>query len=112
MPVAFVVAGALRLSLWRKTGDLREDYRSACSEVEAACRPGDAIVSITGTVEPFSSASLRHYSRARPDMLASIVSEQGSARVVQNTRLETSRLYVVYREADDAALRWPRCNDR
>jgi uncharacterized membrane protein len=97
-----VVAGALSLSLWHKTGNLREDYRSACSEIEAAWRPGDSIVSITGTIEPFSSASLRHYLRARPEMLASIVSEQDIAVILQRVQADKSRLHVVYRDADYA----------
>ena len=103
MLVAVVVVGALLLSLLHKTGNLREDYRSACAEIEAIWRQGDAIASISGTAEPFSSASLRHYFRVRPQMLASIVSEQDIADVVQRTRVGTSRLHVVYREADYAA---------
>ena len=101
--VALIVAGALLLSLWHKSGNLREDYRSACAEVEAAWRPGDSIVSITGTVEPFSSACLHHYFRTRPDLLACIESEQDIAALVQRTRLGNAHLHVVYREADYAA---------
>ncbi len=101
--VTSVVAGALLLCLWHKTGNLREDYRSACAEVEAAWAPGDLVVGISGTVEPFSSAMLRHYFRARADVLASIVSEAQIADVVARTKQAGARLHVVYREADYAA---------
>ncbi len=101
--VTFAVAGALLLSVWHKTGNLREDYRSACAEVEAAWKPGDLVVGISGTVEPFSSAMLRHYFRERADVLASIVSEELIADVVARTKQAGARLHVVYREADYAA---------
>ncbi len=100
--VAIMVAGALLLSLWHKTGNLREDYRSACAEIEAAWKPGDLVVAISGTVEPFSSAMLRHYFRARADVLASIVSEEQIDDVVARTKQAGARLHVVYREADYA----------
>jgi len=99
---AFVVAGALLLSLWHKRGNLREDYRSACAEVEAIWRPGDAVVAISGTAEPFSSAPLRHYFRDREDVLGSVVSESDIAEVVSRIQIEKRRLHVIYREADYA----------
>ena len=46
---------------------------------------------------------LRHYFRARDDLLASIVSEAQIDDVVARTKKAGARLHVVYREADYAA---------
>jgi hypothetical protein len=69
---AVLCMGLLLHTVLLRQRNLREDYSAACAEVENAWRPGDRVVSITGTSATFADAPLRHYLRARPDILASL----------------------------------------
>lgn len=93
--VALLVACALA-SAYENTRNLREDFRSACTEVEAAWVPGDRIVSATGTLPGFNEAPLLHYLRDRPELLRSIAAPDAGLPA-------GTRLHVLYREADYAA---------
>ena len=68
----FVALVMALLTGMHRTGNRREDYRAACALVEQRWRPGDAVVAVSGTPERFSQAPLRHYLRARPDILATL----------------------------------------
>jgi len=57
-----------------RTRNLREDCARACDELAREWRPGDRVVSITGTEERFKLAPLEHYLRERPEILASVSS--------------------------------------
>ena len=98
-----VLGGAALLLAAHRSGNLREDYRSACAELAAAWQPGDAVLMVTGTVTGFSQAGLRHYLRDRPEILASLV-EADDARVSIASLIERgSRLHVIHRTAPYAA---------
>lgn len=68
----FACLGCLGVTWIHRTGNLREDFRSACAELAANWKPGDAVVVVTGTPEGFSEGAVRHYLRDRPEILASV----------------------------------------
>ncbi|MCA8964017.1 MAG: glycosyltransferase family 39 protein [Planctomycetes bacterium] len=95
-------AATLAACLLLRQENLREDYRSACAEALAALRPGDLLVSVTGSPEPFSRAPLQHYLRALPDLEQRLV-DPVQARARLEDPAFTADLHVVYRVADYAA---------
>ena len=67
-----IVVAMSALLVAHRSGNRREDYRSAVALLEQRWQPDDAIVAVSGTPELFSQALLRHYLRARPDIIASL----------------------------------------
>ncbi len=102
-PAVVVAAtiGCLALSYAHRLGNRREDYRSACAEVERAFAPGDKIVAVSGTTEVFSQHPLRHYLRHRPDLLAAIADQRTLLAEAEQWPTGT-RIHVVYRVAEFA----------
>jgi len=95
---SIALAGCLALSFVHKAGNHKEDFRTAYAEVVANWRPGDRVCSITGTVEGFSDAPLRHYLREHPQLLRSLVPER--LFIDERVRLAAgTRVHVVYRDA-------------
>lgn len=99
-----VGAGLLALglgahSLVLRVRNLREDYRSACAELAREWRPGDRVVSITGTDELFELAPLRHYLRERPEILAACSTWERIETQLDEVLSREARLHVVYRES-------------
>lgn len=92
-----LVVGCLAWTLHLRTENRSEDFRSACAEVREAWKPGDEIVVVTGTPEPFASGAVRHYLRDRPDLLDALVPETELARVVAELRASPGRLHVIHR---------------
>lgn len=82
--------------------NLREDYSAACAEVESAWRPGDRVVSITGTSAAFADAPLRHYLRSRPDILGSLTTWKSLTHELASGTPRDLTLHVVYRDSDYA----------
>lgn len=99
---AALVAGCLAISGVQKRENLREDYRSACAELAAAFRPGDAVAAVSGLPEGFSQSPLRHYLRERPRILGSIVDIGAVAAGEAELPPRGTRLHVIYRDADYA----------
>jgi len=95
------VAACLAVTLLHRAGNRREDYRSACADIVAAWRPGDWIVAVSGTPEPFSQHPLRHYLRGRPEVLAAIV-DRSTLPAAAATWPAGTRLHVVHRIAEYA----------
>ncbi len=93
--------GCLALSYAHSLGNRREDYRSACAEVERAFAPGDKIVSVTGTNEVFAQHPLRHYLRHRQDLLVAIV-DRRTVLAEADLWPTGTRIHVVYRVAEYA----------
>ncbi len=96
LPVATLTA-----TLLLRQQNLREDYRSACAEALAALRPGDLLVSITGTPEPFSRAPVQHHLRELPDLDHRLV-DPVTARARLDDPDFTANVHVIYRVADYA----------
>jgi hypothetical protein len=59
------------------------------------------VVSVTGTVPGFNDATVKHYLRDRPDILASLVSTEDLRG--SQARAKGARLHVVYRAATTRA---------
>lgn len=93
------VGGALTLSLLHRQGNLREDYRSACLDLASNWQPGDKVVSITGTPEPYGQSAPRHYLRERPDILASIEPLPNLHARLDRAEPALGRVHVIYRDA-------------
>lgn len=93
------VGGALALSLLHRQGNLREDYRSACLELASSWQPGDTVVSITGTPEPYNQSTPRHYLRERPDILASLQPLAVLHERLDRAEPDLGRVHVIYRDA-------------
>jgi hypothetical protein len=100
--VGIAFAGALGLACLHKTMNLREDYRSACAELAEQWKSGDAVLAISGTPEVFSQAPLRHYLRARPDVLDSIRDSTQAVTAIRESFAPAQRVHVIYREAEYA----------
>jgi 4-amino-4-deoxy-L-arabinose transferase-like glycosyltransferase len=64
---ALVHVGVARSRNWK------QDYRAAYAEVVARWRPGDAVLSVTGTYPGFDEAPARHYLREHGAEIASLV---------------------------------------
>lgn len=86
-------------SLELRVRNLREDYRSACAELAREWRPGDRVVSITGTDALFELAPLRHYLRERPEILAACSTWERIETHLDEVLSREARLHVVYRES-------------
>jgi len=96
---ALLALGLGAHSLELRTRNLREDYASACAELAREWRPGDRVVSITGTEELFELAPLEHYLRERPEILASVSSWERIETRLAEVLPSGARLHVVYRES-------------
>jgi hypothetical protein len=81
-------------------GNLREDYRSACSELAVTWQQGDRVIAVSGTPEHSSQAPLHHYLRKRPEVIASIssVADYLSASQTPARSGTGGALHVIYRE--------------
>ena len=116
---AFVAIVLVALTVVHRTANRREDYRSACALVEQRWQAGDEVVAVSGTPELFSQAALRHYLRARQDIVASLRPiaswpEQGNApravhvvyRVNDYARPDLQRVSAGRSEAFTAPVQW------
>ncbi len=80
-----------------RSGNHKDDYRAAVAELAQAFAPGDFVVAVTGTSEPFSQAGLRHYLRAHPAALAAVRDLPDLLDVLERGALPAARLQVLYR---------------
>lgn len=96
--VGVLVAGGCGITILQKMSNRREDYRSACDEIVARWRPGDRIVVITGTPDPFAEAPVRHYLRERPDMLQATAHLSDVLSAIPKRLPPGTRVHVVHRE--------------
>ena len=99
---AVLCMGLLLHTVLLRQRNLREDYSSACAEVESAWRPGDRVVSVTGTSATFADAPLRHYLRTRPEILASLTTWRRVTEELSAGSKMDFTLHVVYRDSDYA----------
>jgi mannosyltransferase len=95
--VAAVAVACVTLTLWLRTENAYEDYRGACAEVRASWRPGDRILVISGAPEPFCCATVRHYLRDDPELLAALVPPDELTTAITELRANGGRLHVVHR---------------
>ncbi|MBL8692533.1 MAG: glycosyltransferase family 39 protein [Planctomycetes bacterium] len=98
VPAALALALGLSIfTVFHRMGNRREDFRSACADLEQRWRAGDACVVVSGTPELFAQGAVRHYLRQRPDILGSLGSlppfQEGSVRIARG-----SSLHVIYRD--------------
>jgi uncharacterized membrane protein len=100
--VAIAVAGSLSATLWLRSANRFEDFRGASREVAASWRPGDRIVVVTGTPEPFASGAVRHYLREQPELLSSLVAEEALDQLLAGGLPREGRLHVVHRASSGA----------
>lgn len=97
---AVLVLCLLSISVLHKTGNRREDYRSACAEIIERWRPGDRVVVITGTPQPFADAPVNHYLRSCPEIVQSITSPAALLPFPADAANRAgARFHVVYRKA-------------
>lgn len=95
-----VVLGVLAVTVYQKTDNFREDFRSACRELVERWRDGDRVLVVTGTPDAFNDATVAHYLRVqgRPDILESM--RRASAYFDGPVVPEVGRrLHVIYRSA-------------
>jgi hypothetical protein len=83
-----------------KTGNRREDYRSACSELVAQWRSGDALLVISGTPEVFSQAPVRHYLRDHPEIADAILDWPAVSGAIEAALVPHQRVHVIHRQAE------------
>src|SRR5262249_53089211 len=96
---AFAISGCLWVTMLQKCENRHEDYRTVCSDVIRTWHPGQAIVSVTGTYEGYSEATVRHYLRAYPEMLACTVD---ASRLLSDDPIAPDDFQVIYRDANYA----------
>ncbi len=89
------VLGSLGVTLQHRRANHREDYRTALAEVAARWRPGDGVLSITGTPGRTSRAPLEHYLRDAPGPLGAVLDWED----VAGGPYTRGRLHVVVRGA-------------
>jgi len=107
LAIAAAIVLALGLStftVFHRLGNRREDFRSACGDLEQRWRAGDACVVISGTPELFAQGAVRHYLRQRPDILGSLGAlspfQEGSVRLARGLSLHVIYRDNVYAEPD------------
>jgi 4-amino-4-deoxy-L-arabinose transferase-like glycosyltransferase len=99
--VSFVaIGGALGLALWHKTGNRREDYRSACTELVTQWQKGDALLVVSGLPEVFSQAPVRHYLRDHPEIEGAILDMPEVSRGIRESFAPHQRVHVIHRQAE------------
>jgi hypothetical protein len=86
------VLGCLAITLLHKTGNHREDFRSAVAEVVAAWEPGDRLFVATGAPAGFAESPVVYYLRDEPEVLAGLATWDEAAAWA-------GRLHVVHRRA-------------
>jgi hypothetical protein len=101
LATASLVAGCAAMTSWLRTESRFEDFRGASRELLEAWREGDRVVVLTATPEPFASGVVRHYLRERPDVLASLLPEDGLPDLLAESA-PGERLHVVFRESSGA----------
>jgi hypothetical protein len=95
---SIAAAGTLGIAILQKCGNCREDYRSACAEITERWQPGEPILVLTGTSDPFAEGTIRHYFRERPAMLASILHARQVAATGGSSLPRGARVHVVLRK--------------
>lgn len=98
LALAVVLALAAQ-SLRLRQVNMREDFRSASADLLASWMPGDRVVVVTSTPEPFASAAVRHYVRTRPDVAASILAETELPALLTGGLPAGARLHVIERSS-------------
>jgi 4-amino-4-deoxy-L-arabinose transferase-like glycosyltransferase len=95
---AALLGCALILCALQLSENRREDYRDACREIVDRWRSGDHLLVVCCVPKPYVLATVDHYLRDRPDILASVVDTDrylsGAERLPSG-----SRLHVLWREA-------------
>jgi hypothetical protein len=93
-----LLACALALSVLQLAENRREDYRSACREIEERWQPGDRLLVICCVPKPYVLATVDHYLRERPDILESAL--DADAYLAGREPLPAgTRIHVIWREA-------------
>ncbi len=93
-----LLAGCAAMTVLHKLENRKEDFRDACAHVAASWRPGDAVVSVTGTEPGFSESPLLYYLRERPEIAASLVDER-ELLLRRGSLPRGLRIHVVFRDA-------------
>jgi len=97
--VALVLSGSLALALVHKQANLRQDYRSACSDVQANWQPGDVLVPIHAAEWGYAKALLAHYLRGRPEIVAGLRPQEEVLGLVQSQPRKAQRVHLVHLHA-------------
>jgi 4-amino-4-deoxy-L-arabinose transferase-like glycosyltransferase len=98
--LSIAIGGAFLLACWHKTGNRREDYRGACSELVAQWHSGDALLVISGTPEVFSQAPVRHYLRDHPEIADAILDWPAVSGAIKAALVPHQRVHVIHRQAE------------
>ncbi len=93
----YVLGFCLTIDLLHKTHSIKDNFKDTCEEVAQNWRPGDGVVSVTGTLAGFSDSPLSHYLRDHPAILDSILNEHGLAAGTRPP--ESGLVHIVYRNA-------------
>jgi len=97
--LALTAAGCLWVTALHKAANWRDDFRSACAAVSDRWRPGDRVLSVTGTPEGFNEAAIRHYLRARPEIDAAIGDTSAIVARPGEVYPAGTRVLAVYRKS-------------
>ena len=97
--LALVLSGSLALALVHKHANLRQDYRSACKDVQDNWQPGDVVVPIHAADWGYAKALLAHYLRARPEIVASLRPQEEVLELVQSRPRKAQRVHLVHLHA-------------
>jgi len=91
-----VCAGSM--SVLQLSENRREDYRSASEEIRARWRDGDRLLLLVCVPDVYVSATVEHYLRDRPDILAARL-DTDSYLAGKNRPPSGTRVHVIWREA-------------
>lgn len=95
---AALVACAATTTVLQLSENRREDYRAATAEIREQWREGDRLLLLVCVPQPYVSATVAHYLRDRPDILASRLDAQAYLDGVDRPPPGT-RVHVLWREA-------------
>ncbi len=95
---ATLFVGAASTSVLQLSENRREDYRSATAEIRERWRDGDRLLLLVCVPDVYVSATVEHYLRDRPDILAARL--EAEAYLASTNRPPTgTRVHVIWREA-------------
>jgi len=95
---ALTIACAATITVLQLSGNRREDYRAATAEIRERWRDGDRLLLLVCVPETHVPATVDHYLRDRPDILASRMDAEDYLAGIDRPPSGT-RVHVLWREA-------------
>lgn len=92
------IACAALITTLHLSENRREDYRSACTEIRERWLPGDRLMLLVCVPPTHVGATVDHYLRDRPDILASEIESEPILAGIERPPPGT-RIHVLWREA-------------